>query len=398
LNRKKIIFLTYRFPFPLIGGDRIKSYFLLKHLAKSHDVTLVSFNFHEKPQKQHIQAVRNLGVDVEYVILNPVMAGLGSLLRLHRKYPLEISFFTRPEFRQKVDEIIEKKGIDLGISFFMRTSEYLKKKNFKKILISEDCRVMYQSRSFERSGESLKQKMVRWWEVRKLQKYEPRIVDYFDAVTLVTKEDIEGMKSLNPDGKYRLVTNGVDLDNYKPAESFDLRKDIIFIGRLDVWANTMMAQKIAREIMPKIWDKFPEIKLNIVGAFPPPSVKALQNERVKIHANVPDIKPFYSEARLFIHPHSGASGIQNKLLEALASGCPVVTTPTGNQGIYARHGVEAMIAENEEQLSRHALELLTNDKLARGISANARKLIEDTHSWEVVFGQIDGVIEEIFDE
>jgi glycosyltransferase involved in cell wall biosynthesis len=280
----------------------------------------------------------------------------------------------------------------------MRTAEYLKKKKFPKILIAEDCRVLYQSRSFTRS-DNLIQKLVRIWEVMKLKKYEPKITSYFDFITLVTNEDIVEMQKGNPELKYRLVTNGVDIERYSPFCKYSERaKTIIFTGKLSVWANTMMALKIATEILPKIRSKVPDVKLQIVGANPPKSVRSLECEYIEIHANVPDLAKYYSSARVFLHPHDGASGIQNKLLEAMSAGCAVVTTPTGNQGIYAKHKEHAMIAHNDDELVNDTIELLQNEKLAENISINARKWMIETHTWDVVFEQIDDVIKELFNE
>lgn len=398
LKSKKILFLTSRYPFPLIGGDKVKAFHLLRHLAKSNEVTMVAFNFGSYPTPEEIKAVEDIGVKVYPIALNPISSGLMTGLRLPLEYPLEISFYLTNEFRKTVEKLCVENNFDLGIAFFMRTAEYLKNKKFPKILIAEDCRVLYQSRSFNRS-DNVMQKMVRIWEVMKLKKYEPKITSMYDYVTLVTKEDITEMQKGNPNLDYRLVTNGVDIDRYAPRNNYvDRNKYIIFTGKLSVWANTMMAIKIAQEILPKIRERVPDVKLQIVGANPPKSVRALQCEYIEVHPNVPDLSDYYANARVFLHPHDGASGIQNKLLEAMASGCAVVTTPTGNQGIYGKHGVHAMIANNDDDLVEHSIKLLNDEQLASSMSENARKWIIETHTWDVVFEQIDGVIKELFNE
>jgi glycosyltransferase involved in cell wall biosynthesis len=150
--------------------------------------------------------------------------------------------------------------------------------------------------------------------------------------------------------------------------------------------------------MPKIREKYPNIELHIVGARPTAAIMALESKYVKIHANVPRFQPFLQNARVFLHPHSAATGIQNKLLEAMACGCPVVTTPTGNQGIYAKHGEHALISDNIDDLVDYTIQLLEDDELAMKLSDNARKLIVDTHSWAEVGRQIDSIIEELFNE
>lgn len=398
MNRKNILFLTPRFPFPLIGGDRLKPYNLIKHLAKKHNVTLISFYIDLPIKQAYLREIESLGVELITIPLHIPKAVLKTALRALGPRPLEIDFFTQPEFEKAVNEQLKKKKYDIGISFFMRTAEYLKDvTNIKKILIAEDCRVLYQNRSYKES-KNFKQKVVRIWEVMKLKKYEPAIVNKFDVTTLVTQEDINAMKAQNDSASYRLLTNGTDIDAFTPNPDFSQRKGILFTGKLDVWSNIMMAENIVEKLMPIIRKKYPKIQLNIVGARPTAAIMAMESKYVKVHANVPQFQPFLRNARVFLHPHSAATGIQNKLLEAMSCGCPVVTTPTGNQGIYAVHGEHALISENYDDLADYTIQLLEDDALAMKLSENARKLIVDTHSWEEVSRQIDSIIAELFDE
>lgn len=394
MERKKILYLAARFPYPVIGGDKIKTYKLLSHLAKSHDVTLVAYNFAEKPQKSYIKEIEKLGVEVHGIGINPIIGGLNSLVRLWQKYPLEVSFFLLPEFRRVVDKLCEEKNFDLGIAFFLRPAEFIKNKSFKKILMSEDCRMLYQLRSYKQTS-NLKQKIIRWWEVQKLKKYEPHIVQYYDAATYVTQEDADAMRDLYPQGNYYVIPAGVDLDRYYPAESFEERKGLIFTGRLDIWANRLMMHRIVKNILPPVVDKFPSTTLDIVGARPTSDVLALENRHVKVNANVPDIAPFLRKARVYVHPHSAATGIQNKLLEALASGCAVVSTPTGVQGLNCEHGVHVLIGKNDAEIAQYVIQILKDDKLAESLSVNARKLVEDKFSWNSVFNRMDNMLEQV---
>lgn len=377
---------------------KIKAFHLLKHLAKSNDVTLVAFSFGRKPSPEELKPLTDLGIKVHTLTLNPIYASMMTVLRLPLKYPLEISFYLTREYKNLVDKLCEENNFDLGISFFMRSAEYIKDKNFRKILIAEDCRVLYQSRSFDRSDNIL-QKLIRFWEVRKLKKYEPELSNMYDIVTLVTKEDISEMQKDNSKGKFRLVTNGVDIEQFQFNPPYKNRPEtIIFTGLLSVWANIMMANKIATELFPKIKKEIPGLKFLIVGSNPPNSVKKLASDDIEIHSDVQDITQYYSHSRVFIHPHAGASGIQNKILEAMAAGCAVITTHSGNQGIYAEHGVHAMIAENEQEFVEYTIKLLKDDDFAKKITDNARQLILDTHTWDIVNEQIDNVINELFNE
>jgi len=289
-----------------------------------------------------------------------------------------------------------EKAIDLSFAFFMRTAEYIKNKDIAKVLVAEDCRTIYQKRSYEESN-SLKQKFVRWWEWKMLSRYEPKIFNYFDRVTFVSEEDINHSIEINSKPEYRLLTNGTDINKFIVGNN-NKRKDILFAGKLDVWANELMVKRIVEDIFPKIKSVYPDVKFNIVGANATSGIISMLSDDVILHENVPEMIPYLQNAALFLHPHAGGSGIQNKLLEAMACECPVVTTPTGNQGIHGVDGKAIMIGKNAEELAEKSIKILADKSMAEIIGENARELIVDTHSWETVYKSLDEIIEEVLEK
>lgn len=389
-----ILFLTPRLPYPLIGGDRIKPYHLLSHLAKKHNVTLVSFYQGKQDWRKFQVELEKLGLEVHIIPLNPIKAGLSCLLRIYQLKPLEILYYLQSEYRKKVKELLRTRKFDIGFSFFMRTAEYLKSVPIPKVLIAEDCRVLYQYRSYKES-KNFPQKIVRLYEHLTLKRYEPRTMLHFDRDTFVSSEDIAYMNSILPLDKYRLLTNGTEVDKFIPAD-FSIRDTILFTGNLGLWANRMMMDRIINSIFPAIKKAVPNATLTFVGARAPEYIKELDKSGfLKLYENVPDFVPYLQRARLFLHPHLGASGIQNKLLEAMSAGCPVVTTPSGNQGIHGIHNEHLMIGVTDEEIIQHSIDLLRNDEKAKKISENARNLIVKKHSWQRVFNDLDQLIDEV---
>ncbi len=393
----RILFLTPRFPYPLIGGDRIKSYNLLRHLARHHEVHLVSFNHGGTPNAEQLRKLEELGVRVHAVPLNPLRAGLRTLTSLYSDRPLEVAFYTQPQFHNVVRKLTTSLRFDLGISFFMRTAEYLKDIPIRKVLVAEDCRALYQSRSKD-SSPSFMQQAVRWWEVMKLKRYEPNIVKHFDVTTFVTKTDIDALARWNGGVQYRLLTNGVDLDEYVFRVDQSERQGILFFGKLNVWANQLMVRRIAERIVPLVRQTMPDVVCSVVGAQPGKLIQRYGGSKFQFHADVPDIKKFVYRAAVFLHPHIGASGIQNKVLQAMSLGCPVVTTPTGVQGIEAIHGKHAMIGTTDQELAEHCRLLLNTPELRADLARNARALIERNHSWELIFAKMDEIIDLVIDQ
>ncbi len=392
-KRLKILFLTPRFPFPLIGGDRLKPYMTLKHLAEKHDVTLVTLNHGGYPNKSNIDEITSLGLELFPIPLDPVKASMRTIpLTLLAGQPLEIAFYNHSLFGLRVDRLLKERNFDIAFCFFMRTAEFIKNKSIKKVLMAEDCRTLYQKRSYEETTNP-KQKLIRWWEYRKLLNYEPKTMEMFDTVTFVTNEDIEAMKQYTTVPNYMLLTNGTDIDKFSPNTDNSKRKGILFAGKLDIWANVLMVERIAKEIMPIIWQKIPVAELTLVGANPSKAILAMASDRIKIHSNVPDMTPYLQSASMFLHPHSGGSGIQNKLLEAMSCACPVVTTPTGKQGIPAVDGESILLGKSNQELAANVIRLIEDKEFAGQLGNAGREVIVNNLSWEAVYRQIDNVIE-----
>lgn len=369
----------------------MKPYYVLKHLAKRHRVILVTFNHggHATAEQRH--QIERLGVEVHDVALHPLRAAIASARTLVSDLPLEIAFYTRPEFARTVEHILATEHVDVGVSFFMRTAEYLRHRSMHKVLIAEDCRAEYQSRSWN-AARSFHQKVIRWWETRKLQAYEPSIVHDFDVTTFVSNEDVAAMRAQEPAGRYAVVTNGVDLERFPFRDGIEERSGLLFAGKLDVLANELMVSYLVRQVLPGVHQQLPDAMLTVAGANPSSAVRSLSSSHIRVEADVPHLVTFLHQAAVFVHPHHGGSGIQNKVLEAMSAGCPVVTTPSGLQGIEAVHGVHAMIATSATQMQQHIIALMRDADLRRRLAHNARRLMEQTHTWDVMAQQLDAVL------
>ncbi|MBE2189439.1 MAG: glycosyltransferase [Desulfobulbaceae bacterium] len=396
MSRKRVLFLTTRFPYPPIGGDKLKAFNLLKIMSKHYDVKLIAWSYFKLPKDSYLELIKSLGVEVEVLRLNPFKAALNCGLKLFSGLPFEISFYNLSEFRKAVETSVKYDKIDVVVAFFMRSGEFVKNMQIKKLLVAEDCRTLYQKRSYEQTDKFL-QKIVRYHEWKKLHKYEKSMMDKFDAVSFVTEHDISSIKNINPHGNYKLLTNGTDVEHYKDSSKRE-PYTLLFAGKMNVHSNQISAIQLAKEILPVVAKAVPEVKLIIAGADMNAEIRNLASDKIEIIENVSDMLPQYQRATIFVNPHRGGSGIQNKLLEALACGCSVITTITGIQGINGIDGEHLIIANDSTDFARKIIKLLGDEDLRAKIGTQARKLILETHTWDVVELQLLSIMNGILNE
>lgn len=395
MRKLNIVFLTPSFIYPIIGGDRLKPFMLIKHLAEKHNVTLISAGTEKFISPDRYKPFLEMNIDVKYHYFNKPYHAVKAVIKTLFRHPLEAEFFNTSSFNGFVKQIVAEKNADLIINYFERTTESVKKLNISKILVLEDCRSLYQKRSFA-NKKSILQSIKRYWEYKKLSKYESNIPLYFDKTTLVTDIDLEAVRTLCPKASYGILSNGVNSSMFTPLDTE--RNDIYFVGKLDVWINILMIDIILKLIFPKIQKELPETKLFIVGANPSAKLKNSLPDNAYIIENPVSVVPYLSKAAVFIHPQFSGSGIQNKILEALACGAPIVSTPIGTQGINIENGKNGFVSENMDELIKYSIELLRNPDLQTTISKNAIVTASEKHSWQSVFNKFDEIIADVLND
>jgi polysaccharide biosynthesis protein PslH len=396
INGLNILYTTVHFPFPPIGGDRIKQLKILEHLAKRNKIFLVSLDRGYEITDRYVEEIRNLGIEPFVFKINKYRAYLSAALLAPFGLPMEINFFRHPMFKRKVNEILSDNNIDLIISYYLRTTHYTRQIKAKKILVSDDCRTFYQSRTASEST-NLRQRLIRKLEANRLRKYESEISDYYDVTTFVTKEDLAQMSNLNNKAKLRILSNGVDTEKFFPPDNDNHRRDVIFTGKLDAWVNNLMVRRIVENIFPKIKQAVPDTRLHIVGSKPTEEILSYRSESIFIHPDVPDFTPYLQNSAVYMHAHLGGSGIQNKLLEAMACGCPVITNKSGAWGFNIENGVNGFMAENDDEFAAIAIKLLKDPELVKTIGTNARKYIVENHTWDQIYSDLENIISEVIE-
>jgi glycosyltransferase involved in cell wall biosynthesis len=390
----RILFLTPRYPFPLIGGDRVKAYYLLRGLAASHEVVCASMIEGADASVEQREALTGMGVRVETVLLSQFKAVARVALTVLSNKPLEIQYYTSRNFAALVDRLVVETKPDVIISFFMRTAEYALPYRIPRVLVAEDARLLLQERATA-GGFTGPGWVMRMAEKMKLRKYEPQIIGNFDRVTYVAELDRKKMQGMNPAARTAIVTNGVDLEAFPFNPDQSSRSGLVLAGKLDVLQSRVLAESLAREVMPLVRRQVPDAVCTIVGKNPPPAITRLACEYVRVIGEVPHMSPYLTSAAVFAHPLRVGAGIQNKVLEAMASGAPVVTTSEGISGIRAIDGEHAFVTRSTEEFANRSVALLRDASLRFRMATAAHALIERDHTWPAVLAQLQEVLDDV---
>ena len=279
---------------------------------------------------------------------------------------------------------------------------------------SVDC-ISYLFEQSARASRSAFGRLVTRLELPRTRRYEALLLRRFARTLVTSPADAAALSALpsEPPGPHALrpepraphpepyaprpepfiLPNGVDLAYFHPNET-PRRPEVVFSGKMSYHANTTAALYLAQEVMPRVWQRRPDVHLTIVGSQPPRAVRALSGERVTVTDYVEDIRPFLWRAALAVAPMPYGAGIQNKVLEAMACATPVVATPQAVSALTAQPGRHLLVGKSADELAGHILYLLEHPEAAGAIGRAGRAYVEQSHDWQVVAQRLEHLYEE----
>lgn len=386
--KKDLLFLTHRIPFPPNKGDKIRSYNLLKHL--SHDYRIHLGTFIDDPADWvHLDEVRALCAETRFLDLNPRWSKLRSLRGLLTREPLTLPYYRHPAMQSWVDEILSRPAVERVLVFSAAMAQYVGNPAGRKLHKVIDF-VDVDSEKWRAYGER-KPWPLSWLyrrEGRTLLNYERTIATQFDAGVFVSAAEAALFRQLTPEvaTPVTYVNNGVDTEYFHPGYDYPNpyradQKVLVFTGAMDYWANVDAVCWFAREVFPEVRDKIPEAGFFIVGARPTEAVCRLDRlSGVQVTGAVQDIRPYLAHACAAVAPMRIARGIQNKVLEAMAMGKPVLATPAAMEGIRLDPELESLMADRPESLAEKTIELLLQGD-GTGLGRRGRECVVAHYSW-----------------
>jgi glycosyltransferase involved in cell wall biosynthesis len=374
---------------------RTRPYNLINHLsALGHDVSVYTLGS-SLQDLQDAEALR-AKVSAVYFEKQPVWYSLlNCMLALPTRQPLQTIYSWNPGLADHLMNHLDAKNV--STKFDVVHVEHLRGSRYGRFIKSRladvpvvwdsvDCISHLFKQAASRSG-SLFGRFVTRFELSRTQRAEGELVGLFDQVLVTSETDKQALLNLIPAGTnpapIHVLSNGVDLDYFHPRR--DILRDpetLVFSGKMSYHANVSMVRHLVSAIMPKIWRRRPKTRLVIVGKDPSADIRNLAiNPLVTVTGTVDDIRPYLWKATVAVVPLVYGAGIQNKILEAMACGTPVVTTQAALPSLQVQSGKDILAAGDDDGFALEVIRLLEDQKLQREVGDAGAAYVRNYHNW-----------------
>ena len=387
---KHLLFLCQRIPYPPNKGDKLRSFSVLRHLAKSWTVHLGCF-IDDPNDWQYVEALRPYCADLNCIGLDKRGAKLRSLSGLLMGSSLSEPYFHSPRMAQWVETVLRQTQPSAAFLYSSVMGQYLRRGDRLRprrvvmdfVDVDSDKWRQYSERH------SWPMNWLYRRESRLLLAFDREVAKFADACVFVSEPEADLFRRLAPEAASRThaISNGVDASYFSPTTSHPTpfpegKRGVVFTGAMDYWPNADAVTWFAERMFPAIRSQVPEAVFYIVGGNPPPKVVKLGDlPGVTVTGRVADVRPYLAHAAVCVAPMRVARGIQNKVLEGMAMGKVVVTTEQGLEGIDAIPGCDLLLANDAEEFIAATLKALTDPSLPP-LGVAARNRIVSGYSWD----------------
>ena len=385
-DRSPLLYLVHRIPYPPNKGDKVRSFNILRQLARRHRVFLGTFVDHPD-DLGHVDRLSEWCEEVQVVRIEPRRARIASLRGLVTGEALSIPYYRSAALAEWVRRVVACEGIREALAFSGPMAQYLDVPGLGRRVI--DFCDLDSAKWTQYAGDH------RWpmsWlyrrEGRRLLAFERAAAAASDASLFVTDAEADLFRRAAPElaGRVCAMQNGVDADYFSPEHGFanpypDGGPVLVFTGAMDYWPNVDAVVWFAGELLPRIRERHPDARFWIVGMNPAPAVQALAGDGVVVTGTVPDVRPYLAHADVIVAPLRIARGIQNKVLEAMAMARPVVISSAPATGLAARPGLDCEIAHSGEEFVSRIFALLADVTSRRNMGQAARETVLARYSW-----------------
>lgn len=386
----QVLFVT---PYPP-SHIRVRSYGFVHQLAQHHTVTVLALCTSERELTEAL-ALRRSGITITPVWEPSYRPYLRSLRALATPLPLQVAFGAAPALRAAIQEQVTSGHVDvLHVEQIRVLGALPDELPIPIIWDAVDCISQLYAEG-ARAGATFMLRLVGAMEARRVRAYERLQLHRFRHVLVTSERDRQALLDLASESQIAEITvlpHGIDQHYFQPYTGPRQPQTLIFSGKMSFHANVAGAMTLVERIMPLLWAQRPDIRLIIAGSNPPRKVRRLARDpRIQVTGYVPDLRPFIAQAQVAVSPLPYAVGIQNKVLEAMALGTPVVASSCAIAGLQATSGLDVLVADEPESFAAAVLRLLDDQVLWQRLAERGPAYVARYHNWEDIVRRLTAV-------
>jgi polysaccharide biosynthesis protein PslH len=385
---------------PLDTGGKIRSFNILRELARRHHVTF--FTSYEKHDRDvHGDLEKLFAKVIRYPLRIPRSRSLRHILRYAGSFfsqqPHQLFRYYDSQAAAELLHLIERENFDVIVCDFLAAAAMIPWQSpTPKVLFTHNVEALIWKRHYAVARNAF-WKAVCWREYRATALTEERYLNLADHVLTVSETDRGFFAQKIQRTKISVVPTGVDLDFFRPAEREEESNVLVFTGSMDWMPNQDGILYFVNEILPRVRKRIPSASLLVVGRSPSPQVVELSQKIEGIHVTgtVEDIRPYVRRGSVYIVPLRVGSGTRLKIFEAMAMGKAVVSTTIGAEGLPVQSGRDIFIADSPEQFANAVVGLLQDPVRRQELGQAARRLVTEKHGWDSVVRHFESALESV---
>ena len=388
----RILYVCHRFPFPPKRGGKIRPFNMIRHLAQSHEVVVCSLARSDEEAEQG-RGIAPYCSEFHMGVVDDRIQMARMIATLPTPFTASAQFFHSPPLARTVRRLLAERRFDLIFVHCSSVAHYvLHATDTPKILDFGD---MDSQKWLEYTAyKPWPLSWGYWWEGQRLLAEEKRLARSFDFCTATTSAEWETLKSYGVDTPSDWFPNGVDAGAFAPSDEPYDPDTICFIGRMDYYPNQQAMAEFCTDVLPLLRERRPAIKLAIVGADPSPAMRKLgELPGVTVTGSVPEVQPYVLRSALTVAPLRIARGTQNKMLESMAMGVPVVSSRIAAGGVDAIAGEHLLVASTPAEYRDAILRILEDPAERARLGAAGRARVLSHHAWSSSMRRLDRIIE-----
>lgn len=394
----KILMLTPYLPYPLLSGGQIRTYNLLKNLSSKHEITLFALT-KDKSEKQYLPELEKFCVKVRLFERTFSPWHPKNILRAgFSLFPFLVTRNLVDETKRAVEKEISENKYDLihAETFYMMPN--IPKTDIPVILVEQTIEDMvYQSYASK----------SKIWPIKPLLNIDIQKIKYWEKyywkscshLITMSEEDKQYIQSVVPSVKnIDVVANGVDSQWFAQIKKkLPNEPTILSVGTFKWLPNVEAVEFLVEKVWDLIKNKIPNARLWIVGNNPTQKIFSYEKRdpSIKVTGGIPDIRDAYAGAHILLAPVFSGKGTRYKILEALATGTPIVATSTALEGLNITPGKQALVANTEQEMADAVYKILSDKILQKSLSENGRKFVYKNYDWKIISKKLDLIYQRV---